>query len=331
MASVYYVFDVDGTLTDQYSYFLFLADFKPRGIYKDDVVKYEIHLRNHLTDKTQKYLDVAYKQFVHLVAQKESSDVPLGILRPGLLDVCREILRQIHAGECGGALMYSNNPNGMVLEFIRDIIHEILGEPIFCALADWNHPLRTPEITAGEPGAADKTWRVLQQIILKDCGERVTPRQVMFFDDQHHPNLEEVLPAGNYIHVTPYTYKTSIDSIKTLYSHAMKYPGNMDSNLKMNIVNYIKNVQTDLYPGNKTRISSLSNHIAYIKVNSPNSAINSLSVPPPDNSAHTMLTEVTAFPKRHLIRGGGYHKTRRNRYTTQHSRTRKKEKKTNKL
>lgn len=328
---VYYVFDLDGTLTEQYSYYYFLADFKPRGVYKErgsTSADHENRITSFLSKDTNILLEKAYQEFVRLISVKESSEMPLGILRPGIVDVCREILQQQQAGLCGGALMYSNNPNKMVLEFVCDIIHEILGHPIFCTLADWNHPLRTSEITPSYPGMAKKTWNVLQKIIQKECGApQVIPQQVMFFDDQHHPNLEEILPVDNYIHVTPYKFKPSIESIKQLYVQAIRSAGFNDKFMKSNLINYIRNVQTDFYTVKTPRIYSLSNHILRINKNSPHSATPGTMAPPPDNSSRKMLEEVVAFPEREerYTSRGGAHKTRRrtHRILKQHSNTRK--------
>jgi hypothetical protein len=300
--AVYYVFDLDGTLTNQYSYFYFLSDFKPRGVYRTDDSEYTPHLNTEYQD----VLDTAYTQFVHLVAVKESSKTPLGLLRPGILSVCREILRQQKEGLCDSALMYSNNPNPMVLEFVRDVIHKILGAPIFCTLADWNHPLRTSEITPGQPGAAEKTWDTLHQIITKECGgHQVTPQHVMFFDDQHHPNLEEVLPSGNYIRVSPYTFKTSIDSIKPLYIKAMKHTKGARA-----VLHYI-------HSNSGNEISTLQNHTAQIKNDSPQAAVFGTLAPHPDTSVRKMLSAVRSFPERSKRCDEKSckknHKTRRNR------------------
>ena len=304
--AVYYVFDLDGTLTNQYSYFYFLADFKPRGVYSEDTTEPVPLLNTELQD----VLDKAYTQFVRLVALKEASTTPLGLLRPGIIPVCREILRQQKEGLCHSALMYSNNPNPMVLEFVRDVIHEILGDSIFCTLVDWTHPLRTSEITPGQPGAAEKTWDVLYQSITTLCGgQQVTPRQVMFIDDQHHPNLDEVLPSGNYIRVTPYTFKTSIDAIKPLYIQAMKY-----SKGSRAVLHYIHSNSGN---GNGNEISTLQNHTAQIKRNSPQAAAFGTLAPLPDTSVRKLLSELTIFPEQSKLRGGGSqkknYKTRRNR------------------
>ena len=291
--AVYYVFDLDGTLTNQYSYFYFLADFKPRGVYSEDDTAFPPQT------EVQDILDKAYSQFVRLVALKEASTTPLGLLRPGILPVCREILRQQKEGLCHSALMYSNNPNPMVLEFVRDVIHEILGDSIFCTLVDWNHPLRTSEITPGQPGAAEKTWDVLYQSITKLCGgqgQQVTPRQVMFIDDQHHPNLDEVLPSGNYIRVTPYTFKTSIDAIKPLYIQAMKYARGSRAAL-----HYI-------HSNSGNEISTLQNHTAQIKRKSPQAAAFGTLAPMPDTSVRKLLSELSSFPEQSKLRGGGSHK-----------------------
>jgi hypothetical protein len=305
--AVYYVFDLDGTLTNQYSYFYFLSDFKPRGVYRAED---DTEHTPYLNTTHQDILDTAYTQFVNLVAVKESSETPLGLLRPGILPVCREILRQQKEGLCISALMYSNNPNPMVLEFVRDVIHKILGAPIFCTLADWTHPLRTSEITPGQPGAAEKTWDTLHQIIMKECGgQQVTPRQVMFIDDQHHPNLEDVLPSGNYIRVSPYTFKSSIDSIKPLYIQAMKHVKGSRA-----VLHYV-------HSNSGNEISTLENHIVQIKNDSPQAAAFGTLAPLPDASVRKLLSAVSIFPEQSKLRGGGggggsqkkNHKTRRNR------------------
>jgi hypothetical protein len=310
--AVYYVFDLDGTLTDQYSYYYFLSDFKPRGVYRGGTPS------PTQPTEVQDVLDKAYMQFVHLVAEKESSPTPLGLLRPGIIPVCQEILRQKNAGLCGAALMYSNNPNIMVLEFVRDVIHEILGAPIFCTLADWNHRLRVSEITKGQPGVAKKTWKILKEIITEECnGNQVTPEKIMFFDDQNHPDLEMVLPVGNYCHVAPYTFKTSINSITLLYLQAIEYSKGARS-----AIHYLNS-------NSKHKFNSLQNHTAEIKRNSPNAAAFGTLAPQPDSSVNDMLSDIRAFPEKSKLLVGGSlkpnHKTRRTRssYNTSTTYTRK--------
>ena len=78
----YFIFDLDETLAEVYPLFYFLCDLrleKTTGATKT------------IPDELQTPLNDAYTIFVHLVAEQELSMHPLGILRPGIIQVMEAI------------------------------------------------------------------------------------------------------------------------------------------------------------------------------------------------------------------------------------------------
>jgi hypothetical protein len=118
--------------------------------------------------------------------------------------------------------------------------------------------------------------------------------------------------------VTPYTFKAPIDKIKPLYLQAIKYTKGARA-----VIHYVNSNF-----GNQ--ITTLQNHTAQIKRDSPQAASFNTLAPPPDSSVLKMLSDISAFPENSKLRGGGSHKknhtTRRTRlyHYTPRTHTRKK-------
>lgn len=232
---VYLVFDLDETLGSLYSPYYYLCDLTYERFFKNTDPDYVAPPPASLAPK----LKIAYKEFVQNVADIENSVVPLGILRPGIIDVFRKITELKDAGVVDGVLIYSNNGNLPSLEFVRDVIEEAVGKKgLFCDLIHWYHPGREVEWTRDiqgrtRPGSARKTWAVLSKLMIEGpCGAPPTlhPSDVYFFDDQLHPDLKLRLGLGiNYINVPEYKYKTSALQIEPLFVNALRSAGILDS------------------------------------------------------------------------------------------------------
>lgn len=146
----------------------------------------------------------AYREFVKEVAKREQRG-DLGLLRPGLLDFFHTIAAGQQDGTIAPVVLYSNNSALEMLHFTRDVLHEAVGRPTIEVCLHWGHPLRRNEIVPNDPGNGRKTWTTLAASF-RMCGVEATPSQTLFFDDQPHPDLMDILQE-NYIHVSGYSYK----------------------------------------------------------------------------------------------------------------------------
>jgi hypothetical protein len=213
---VYFVFDMDETLGELYTthYFLGSLDTSSKVIQS-----YSTNVQNPLSES----LETAYQSFIRQCAEQEMSDTPLGILRPGMIDVMRKIVKAKIKGYIKGVVIYSNSGDSFNLKFMKDIFEYIFRpETIFCDLVDWWHPLRSSE-TGTIAGSANKTWNVLEAIL--DTGAckaaDVKPKDVYFFDDKIHDDLLDKL-GDHYFHVPVYNYKASASRVIEIFRKALE-------------------------------------------------------------------------------------------------------------
>jgi hypothetical protein len=219
----YIVFDLDATLAELDPAFYFLCDLRHDSI--TEIIPPE---------ELKSSLEVAYKSFVQQIATIESSEFPLGLLRPGILDVMSELNELKSRGIVKGIVIYSNNGYLANLEFVRDVIHTYLNvNDLFCDLIHWGHEDRVIELTVPKrAGSAYKTWNVLSNILANGpCRATVpiSPKQVYFFDDQLHEDLMKNLKSSNYKIVQPYKFKASFERIAEVYKTALS-----DANISTN-------------------------------------------------------------------------------------------------
>lgn len=229
----YYVFDLDETLGQMHSFFYHMCTLRPEEHFTNTnpARKAQVMANAH-TAAIRDRLNVAYGEFVRYIAEKELSDHPLGLLRPGILEVFRAIQEQKARGQPVCAMIYSNNGSLFLLELTRDVIHAALGESdIIKDCIHWYNPKRRSEIDRFRPGSADKTWAVLRRLLSEGpCGASpdVLPQQVTFFDDRIHPDLKAVL-GDTSIQVLPYGYRTPSSRVNKLYTQALGSAGFFDT------------------------------------------------------------------------------------------------------
>jgi hypothetical protein len=126
---------------------------------------------------------------------------PLGILRPGIIDIMRQLKRQKQKGDVKSVLIYSNNGHLESLEFIRDLIYLVLdlrpGDKFISECVHYNHPMRSLEKNTMPFGT--KSWNTLKDILINgNCGapNTIEADRVVFFDDLAHPDLAHNLGFG---------------------------------------------------------------------------------------------------------------------------------------
>lgn len=199
----YFIFDMDQTLADPSPAFYFISALR--------------------LSQTTEDIKNAYNKFVNDILAEETSEKPLGILRPGILQVMNKLNELQQKGTIESVIIYSNNGHLETLEFIRDLIHLYIGSSsLINECIHWHHPMRDSERII-RPGVPNKTWAILKNILQEgNCKapSDLKPSDVYFFDDLDHKDLQSNL-GPNYYKVPPYSFKASVDRLAELYKNAL--------------------------------------------------------------------------------------------------------------
>ena len=327
----YFVFDLDETLANVYTPYYFLYDLQRESSYVD---------KKHISKKISRtppprlapLIKDAYGEFVQRIADQETSSDPLGIIRPGVIQVMERLRDMKSQGLCEGVVIYSNNGSLANLRFVRDVIHRAIDTSnLICDCIHWHHPYRKTEYTTPiREGAADKTWTVMKKILTKGAckapSSRVQPNTVYFFDDQSHPDLEEVL-EDNYIHMNEYPYKTPFIRVAQIYLDSIKNAGLL---ARPEITREYVTFCAQMYPNTReyNPAKTLKRHLQIYK--QMTGGTSSTGAPAPDLSieyAAKVVTEIAQSPlsqqenksqrggTRRAVKyhGGNFKMTRRNR------------------
>ena len=83
----YFVFDMDETLAELYSVYYFIASLRLQETLEESSARNKMSIPDTLKNQLRR----AYSYFIRRVLAEEASDTPLGILRPGILDVMMEL------------------------------------------------------------------------------------------------------------------------------------------------------------------------------------------------------------------------------------------------
>jgi len=240
----------------------------------------------YFTDGFELYLDKAYQLFVKYILKEEASVAPLGILRPGILDVMRQLWELKKQGKVLTVIIYSNNSHLESLYFIKDLIHAHVGtKRLIRECIHWFHPMRNIDkiLYKESRGSISKSWDSLRHIMVNGSIKAPTgidPADVHFFDDLDHMNLRTMLQA-NYHKVPAYTFKASFDRISILFLKALR-----DSNIHIEQLSlYLyelygeDSVKKNLSPDN---LSLIEDVLDIFKFNTgPTAAV--LDIPPRDD------------------------------------------------
>ena len=208
----YFVFDLDSTLADVSAIYYCIAGLKIKAMLNGFMAAI-------FPDKLDTQLDTAYQLFVKAILKEEESDKPIGILRPGILPIMKKLAALKKRGRITSVIIYSNNRHLESLEFIRDLIHEHVGSRrLISDCIHWDHPLRNEEKWL-YPQMYPKTWRALSSIIMNSRSHqstRIMPKDVYFFDDQDHVDLQLVLQR-NYYKVPAYNFHETEAQVHRIY------------------------------------------------------------------------------------------------------------------
>lgn len=213
----YVVFDLDETLAHLHSMYYFIASLNM----KEDIVENRSYLLSFLPEDVFDSQKKAYHLFIKRVLEAETSDKPMGILRPGVLEVMRALRALQQKGKVKHVVIYSNNAHLPSLKFVRDLIHLHVGSSFLIGdCIHRGHPLRymdqqNPVIT--------KSWSTLRDILIEGrCkAESLAAKQVYFFDDLDHLDLQRALKE-QYYKVPAYSYTVALDRISEIYIEVLE-------------------------------------------------------------------------------------------------------------
>lgn len=217
---MYLAFDLDSTLGDFTGVWQVLNVLHQQTFYFD-----KEHVVPFPSSQFEEKINKAYNTFVRLVAQAETSKDAVGLFRPGIFEVFKEVISLKKKGECVGVIIYSNNGCKAILDFVRDVFHYIFDYKIFDDVIHFHHMLRLKE----SPTASDvrKNWIELKRILVEgkcQASSKLEVSDVMFFDDQIHADLFIRL-GKKYIKVSSYETTPNMEAIVVLYKNALKTAG----------------------------------------------------------------------------------------------------------
>jgi len=223
-------------------------------------------------------LRLAFEQFVGFMAEYEPHTQ---ILRPGIVEIIGRLLTLRDANVIGGLMIYSNNSNPYALIFAHELLKAVMKvhREIFCPLVHWGHRLRDAELR-GTPGIVlplghgPKRIQTIINAFTEDlhCGhytakvrhQQIKPSDIVFFDDQVHPDIARALPPQNYIHVQSYAHAASVEYLCTAFLKAYESQ-NIDMDSKF--TREFAKIGMDLTSG-ETTIESIKAH-SYTAAESP--------------------------------------------------------------
>jgi hypothetical protein len=321
-----FVFDLDETLANVYTPYYFLYDLQRQATYshtKPPSKKTSLTPPPRLTP----LIKVAYDDFIDKIAEQEKSSDPLGIIRPGILQIMEHLRDMKTKGLCEGVVIYSNNGSLANLHFVRDVIHRAIDSAdLICDCIHWHNPVRRSEYTSPiREGAADKTWAVMKKILIKGAckvpSKRVQPNDVYFFDDQSHPDLEEVL-GDNYIHMNEYPYKTPFIRVAQIYLDSITKAGLL---ARPEIAREYITFCAQIYPSTRdyNPMKTLKRHLQIYK--QLTGGTSSVGAPSPDLSAEyaeKVVNEIATSPSQNRSYRGGTRRIVKSRSTV-HKMTRR--------
>lgn len=209
MPPYWFVFDMDETLTHVSPYRVLLCTF-----FSSEFAEAVGREGKLVPEEIREPLAKAYEKFFEACVVAEKSRQPLGILRPGMVDLFQRIGELKDAGVAGGCIIYSNNRTQRILQFIQDLIHAVVGR----------NDLIGDIVHAGDKRRGDEGSQKKVSTILKILPGKVKEEDIFFFDDIDHPDISEKI-GDRYIRVWPYDYRVNTERIVELYMKSLRKGG----------------------------------------------------------------------------------------------------------
>ena len=208
------VLDLDWTLADLHTFFFFIMSLR----LKEYLITNRPFMVPFVKPELEEQLRTAYVEFVLRIVQEERSPHPLGLLRTGLLPLMEQLADLHKTGRVHQVILYSNNRCLESLELVRDVIHMHLQYEMIQLCSHWDDPRRTLDKVNPEH---TKTWMTMKSLLQHlGASDFLHPMDVLFFDDQHHPNVNEILHSNDH-RVPPYQFRCSIERVTQLFLQSM--------------------------------------------------------------------------------------------------------------
>ena len=214
MTSINIGFDFDGVITDGYS--ILPITLLLEGFIADEIKKSVVPVPKDIKDALSMYKE----RFYNRVAANE---VATGgtLLRPSLLKILPELLKQRREGKISTLFIYSNNENYQLINAVDHIlaltltklsvpvakdnlIQELTGLQVMEPRIHRNSPCRSSEKIQGDH-YKEKTFQGIENCL----GKAITPAELWFLDDtKDHIDLIQNLGLGErYIETKKYDIK----------------------------------------------------------------------------------------------------------------------------
>jgi hypothetical protein len=279
----YVVFDLDETIAQLYSVYYFIVSLK----LKEHAGENRAYILSFFPENLMEEQERAYRLFVRRILEEETSATPLGILRPGILEIMKKLNKLKRKGKVAHVILYSNNGHLQSLEFVRDLIQLHVGNnKLITECIHRTHPLR-----AEESNWMMKSWNTLRHILMYgSCHvlENISPANVYFFDDLNHTDLQTHL-AEQYYQVPAYRFRASFERISNIYIKVIEDAKVDISMLLVNVMDlmYAENQSIFLNPQNMN-LQQLMGLFAETILDTAKPS----DLPPPPDRGYQMMTDV---------------------------------------
>lgn len=185
-------------------------------------------------------IGVSYSNFVRRILEQEQSERPLGLFRPGIFDLFKQIHKLRQEGAIKGVIIYSNNQTESLVNFVKDVINIATGSGVIDACFFRFSRSRLPiNVRIANP---EKTWAEIIQLL--GSPEGLAPKDVIFFDDLVHADLKKNLGA-NYINVEEYIHNPPLIEVLEVYRKALIEDNKDFAVNEKEILSYIKSCSYD--------------------------------------------------------------------------------------
>jgi len=187
--------------------------------YTNDGQRSQIPYFQTFSEEFRHTLERGYWAFIARIAVLEQRG-DLGVLRPGLIELFREIKSLKESGAVKATMIYSNNGRHANLRAVGDILSFALKEPTpFCAYIHYYHPYRKKVFFTEA-----KKFSIIQKAIEEaGCGKDVAPDNTLFIDDVIHPQIRDVIgPFGGYYNCKPYIYEVPQSILYAIFEEALE-------------------------------------------------------------------------------------------------------------
>lgn len=214
---MYFIFDMDETLANTSTISYYIATlFLQETLSNKGILEFLKCRKIKIPNSLIKSLNCSYKNFVDGIIKYESTNKPLGILRPGILEVMRKLYKLQKEGKIKYVVIYSNNRQIGCVKFIRDLIHSYLGTKDL--IKDCIHVYNKLRIV----DIGNKSWDEIKHILINGkckAPKNIDQNKVYFFDNYNYVDFYNNI--SNFYNVPSYNYNASFDRVSNIYRQSI--------------------------------------------------------------------------------------------------------------